>query len=164
MWKINPVMLALLALSGCATTAAHTPNPTQAKQVLRGLPASAVAVEINDLRPDIDASDATRQVLRSEVVSALSPEPLADESVRFTLNIDIIEHRSFFTPGYWNASARLRARLTDSAGGVRGQWESTGSGRRSNMLGYAAAKAVSQDSYNMAVADLFSLLTSMSVR
>jgi len=164
MWKIIRVMLALLALSGCATTAAYTPNPTQTKQVLRGLPASAVAVEINDLRPDVDASDATCQVLRSQVVSALSPEPIADASVRFTLNIDIIEHRSFFTFGNWNASTRLRARLTDSVGGVRSQWEATGSGRRSNMFGYATAKAVSQDSYNIAVADLFSQLTSVSVR
>ena len=39
--------------------------------------------------------------------------------------------------------------------------QAIGEGHRSNMLGYATAKAVSQDSFDAAMADLLSVLSSV---
>ena len=47
-------------------------------------------------------------------------------------------------------------------GTVKGPWEATGSGRRSNMFGYQTAKAVAQDAYGAALADLLSELNVVS--
>jgi hypothetical protein len=158
-------LLALGALlSGCAQTRQFTPSAAPARYQLHGLPANIVEVQVNDLRPEQSAGDALSQVLKAQLVTSLSPDPAPAATLHCRLIIDVIEHRAFFTLGNWNASTRLRARLFEASGKALGQWEATGSSSRSNMFGYATAKAVSQDSYNIAVADLLSSLTPVSVR
>jgi hypothetical protein len=157
-------LLALGALlSGCAQTQQFTPSAAPARYHLHGLPANIVAVQVNDLRPEQSASDALPQVLKAQLVASLSPDPAPAATTPYQLAVDVIEHRAFFTLGNWNASTRFRARLFQANGKVLGQWEATGSARRSNMFGYATAEAVSQDSYNIAVADLLSSLMPVSV-
>jgi hypothetical protein len=85
------------------------------------------------------------------------------EIVHYRLNIDIIEHRSFFTLGNWNASTKLRIKLIDPKNNIVGNWSAEGNAHRSNMWGYATAKAVSQDAYNIAVADMMSTLSAVSL-
>jgi hypothetical protein len=160
--------LFLLALgvlfSGCAQTRQFTPSAAPARYQLHGLPTNIVEVQVNDLRPEQSAGDALSQVLKAQLVTALSPDPAPAATTHCRLTVDVIEHRAFFTLGNWNASTRFRARLFEASGKTLGQWEATGSASRSNMFGYATAEAVSQDSYNIAVADLLSSLTPVSVR
>ena len=75
-----------------------------------------------------------------------------------TLTVDVIEHRSFFTLGNWNASTRLKWRVQQGPGPILREGVSLGEGHRSNMAGYLTAAAVSQDSFNVAMADLMSSL------
>jgi hypothetical protein len=158
------LLLALGALlSGCAQTRQFTPSAAPTRYQLHGLPANIVEVQVNDLRPEQLAKDALSQVLKAQLVTSLSPDPAPATTPHCRLIVDVIEHRAFFTLGNWNASTRLRVRLF-AASKALGQWDATGSSSRSNMFGYTTAKAVSQDSYNIAVADLLSSLTPVSVR
>jgi len=157
-------LLMLSALAGCAQTRQYTPSPSTKNYQLPGLRFSAVDVQVNDLRPETTDGDSLRNVLRSQVIAALSRDSVQQSADRYILTIDIIEHRAFFTFGNWNASTRLRIRLADSRGGKIGQWEALGTAHRSNMWGYATAAAVSQDAYDIAVADMISSLSQVTVQ
>jgi len=148
-------------LVGCAAQTRPTAAPAQTQ--LQGLPASVVDVQVNDLRVPPEP-DTVPRVLKAQLVSALSAQPAPADASRYRLDVDVIEHRAFFTLGDWNASTRLRARLTELSGKPLGQWDASGTARRSNMLGSAGAEAVAQDSYDLAVADLLSSLSTVSVR
>jgi hypothetical protein len=156
--------IACATFLGCAQTRQFTPTAAPVQFQLQGLPANLVEVQVNDLRALTSETDAVPQVLKAQLVSALSPQAAPASPARYRLIVDVIEHRAFFTIGNWNASTRLRARLSDLVGKPFGQWEASGTARRSNLLGYATAEAVAQDSYNIAVADLLSSLSSVSVR
>ena len=119
---------------------------------------------MHDRRLDTAVRDSLPQVLKAQLIAALSPEPAPAVTSRYNLVVDIIEHRAVFTPGfpYWTASTRFRTRLLEPGGNILGQWDAIGSGRRWNMWGYTTAQAVAQESYNMAVADLLSSLASVS--
>ena len=151
-------------LVGCAQTRQFTPTAAPVQIQLRGLPANVVEVQVNDLRGHTSEPDAVPQVLKAQLVAALSAEPAPAGTSRYRLVVDVIEHRAYFTLGNWNASTRLRARLTDLTGKPFGQWEASGTAGRSNMFGYGTAEAVAQDSYNIALADLLSSLSAVSVR
>ncbi len=131
---------------------------------LQGLPANVTEVYVNDLRGLTSERDGVPQVLKDQLVNSLSAQLAPAEAQKYRLVIDLIEHRAFFTIGNWNAATRLRARLSDINGKPLGQWEVSGTAHRSNMFGYATAQAVEQDSYNIAVADLLSSLSAVSVR
>jgi hypothetical protein len=154
---------AITLFFGCAQTRQFTPVPAPVRLQLEGLPANVVEVQVLDLRT-VDEPDSVPQVLKTQIVNSLSTRPAPFEATQYRLTVDIIEHRAFFTLGNWNASTRLRARLQSSKGESLGQWDASGTARRSNMFGYATAEAVSQDSYNIAVGDLLSSLGPVSVR
>jgi len=165
-WSNSTAAVVLVAtfcavLVGCAAQTRPTAAPAQTQ--LQGLPASVVDVQVNDLRVPPEP-DTVPRVLKAQLVSALSAQPAPADASRYRLDVDVIEHRAFFTLGDWNASTRLRARLTELSGKPLGQWDASGTARRSNMLGSAGAEAVAQDSYNLAVADLLSSLSTVSVR
>jgi hypothetical protein len=146
---------------GCAQTRQVT--PTAAPDQLPGLPANVVDVQVNDLRVPPEP-DTVPRVLKAQLVSALSAQPAPADASRYRLDVDVMEHRAIRTLEVWNASTRLRARLTELSGKPLGQWDASGTARRPDTLGSAAAKAVAQDSYNLAVADLLSSLSTVSVR
>jgi hypothetical protein len=73
----------------------------------------------------------------------------------------VIEHRSFFTLGSWNASTRLKWRVQQSNGSIVREGVSVEEGHRSIMAGYLTAGAVSQDAFNIATADLMSSLSAI---
>ena len=153
-----------LWLAGCAQTMQFTPHPSGKIYQLPNLSSSIVDVRVNDLRPDTSNDESLRDVLKAQVIAALSTNPVQKTLSTHILTIDIIEHRSFFTLGNWNASTRFRIRLADSQGNKIGLWEAVGSSRRSNMWGYETAKAVSQDAYDIAVADMMSSLSQVEVK
>jgi hypothetical protein len=156
--------LHMVVLGGCAQTGQFTPTPTTVRIELQGLPADMVEVQVNDLRGQMTEADSVGPTLRTEIVRSLSASPGMPVRSKYRLTLDLLEHRSFFTLGNWHASTRLRARLSDPSGSSVGQWDASGSAHRSNTWGYVTAEAVSQDSDNIAVADLLSLLSSVSVR
>ncbi len=158
-------LISCLMLVACAQTQQYTPKIVSYSYQLLGLPSNIVEVQVNDLRPEIPAGDGLKEVLKNQVSSVLSSQPSSTIERRYRLSIDIIEHRSFFTLGNWNASTRFRIKLQDIIKGTLvGQWDAVGAAHRSNMAGYATAEAVSQDSYNIAVADMMSSLSQVSVR
>lgn len=163
-FNLGFVLIPFLMLMACAQTQQYTPRLASYSYQLAGLPSNVVEVQVNDLRPETPSSDGLKDVLRSQVLSVLSSQPAPTIDRRYKLVIDIIEHRSFFTLGNWNASTRFRVKLIAINGGSVGQWDAIGTAHRSNMSGYATAEAVSQDSYNIAVADMMSSLSQVSIR
>jgi hypothetical protein len=75
--------------------------------------------------------------------------------------VDVIEDRSFLTMGNWNASTRLKWRVQQGNGSIVREGVSVGEDHRSNIAGYVTARAVSQDAFNVAMADLMSSLSAI---
>lgn len=155
------VLVAVIA--GCAQTKQYTPEPIRAEYSLSNIPYNIVRINVNDLRAERDNSDELKNVIKDQIFKALSKDGITGKSIIYILNIDIIEHRAFFTFGNWNASTKLRIRLMSQNNEILGNWTAEGNAHRSNMLGYATAKAVSQDAYNIAIADMMSTLSSLSL-
>ena len=155
--------LIIVALIGCAQTKQYTPQPIGTQYNLRGMPADLVRLQVNDLRAEKENSDELVQAIKGQILSAFSPEKITGNRSLYNLHIDIIEHRSFFTLGNWNASTKLRIKLIDPNSNIVGNWNAEGNAHRSNMRGYTTAKAVSQDAYNIAIADMMSTLSTVSL-
>lgn len=155
--------LFIVAITGCAQTKQYAPQPIGTQYNLTGMPADLVRVQVNDLRAEKENSEQLTQAIKGQILSALSPEKIAGNRSFYNLQVDIIEHRSFFTLGNWNASTKLRIKLIDPQSNIIGNWRAEGNAHRSNMWGYATAKAVSQDAYNIAVADMMSTLSAVSL-
>ena len=75
--------------------------------------------------------------------------------------MDVIEDRSFFTMVTGMSSTRLKWRVQQGNGSIVREGVSVGEGHRSNIIGYVTARAVSQDAFNLAIADLMSSLSAV---
>jgi len=95
--------LFIVALTGCAQTKQYTPQPIGTQYNLSGMPVDLVRVQVNDLRAERENSEQLVQGIKGQILSALSPEKITGNWALYSLHIDIIEHRSFFTLGNWNA-------------------------------------------------------------
>ncbi len=157
------LLLLVVVFAGCAQTKQYIPQPVGTQYNLTGMPADLVRVQVNDLRAEKENSEQLINTIKGQILSALSHERITGARSLYNLHIDIIEHRSFFTLGNWNASTKFRIKLIDPNKNMIGNWNAEGNAHRSNMWGYATAKAVSQDSYNIAIADLMSTLSSISL-
>ena len=155
--------LFIVVLSGCAQTKQYAPHAIGTQYNLSGMPADLIRVQVNDLRAERESSGQLVQAIKGQILSALSSEKINGNRALYRLDIDIIEHRSFFTLGNWNASTKLRIKLIDPKNNIVGSWSAEGDAHRSNMWGYATAKAVSQDAYNIAVAHMMSTLSAVSL-
>jgi hypothetical protein len=111
------------------------------------------------LRAERNNSVELISAIRSQISNALAEN--ASGHNHYTLTVDVIEHRSFFTLGNWNALTRLKWRVQQGNGSILRESVSLGEGHRSNMAGYLTAAAVSQDSFNVAMADLMSSLSAI---
>lgn len=160
------LLVVYMVISACAQTKFYTPQPDAVSYHLDGLPADVVFVTVNDLRPNSDNDDGLANVLKIQLSEAFSLHPSKQLTNRYTVTVDIIDHRSFFTLGNWNASTRFRIRLENSMGKILGQWEAVGSAQHSNtwnLWGDSTAEEVSQESYNSAVSDMMSYLSQVTV-
>ena len=146
-------------LIGCAQTGSYAPEPITATYSLDNFSRANLQVVVRDLRAERDNSDALILAIQSQISNSLTAK--ATTHNRYTLTVDVIEHRSFFTYGNWNAVTRLRWRVQRVDGSLVREGQSIGEGHRSNMLGYATAKAVSQDAFDSAMADLLSSLSAV---
>ncbi|MBJ6726802.1 hypothetical protein [Geomesophilobacter sediminis] len=160
LFKMVGLSLLCLMCVACAQTMQFTPRPAAYSNKLA---LNIVDVQVNDLRAD-STGDGLKAVLRDQVLSTLSLQAPSNSKIRYRLVIDIIQHGSFFTAPNWNASSRFRAKLLDENERLIGQWDLTGAAHQYNMAGYSTAEAVSQDSYNIAIADLISSLSQVSMK
>jgi len=152
--------LLMLSVLACAQVQTYVPAPVEPQRHLAGLPSGLVQVAVADVRPTPDPrlANAVRENLERALRSSGSPS-----SFPCLLQADVVEHRSYFTLGNWNAATKLRVRLLSFDGQLLGQWAAQGEASRSNMWGYATAKRTSQDAYSAALADLLSQLAGVSV-
>ena len=152
-------VLASAALLGCAQTGSYAPKPVTATYRLENFSKSNLQVVVRDLRAERSNSVELISAIQSQISNALAEK--ASRRNRYTLTVDVIEHRSFFTLGNWNASTRLKWRVQQGNGSILREAVAVGEGHRSNMAGYLTAAAVSQDSFNVAMADLMSSLSAI---
>jgi hypothetical protein len=148
-------------LIGCAQTASYAPKPITATYRLDNFQRGNLQVVVRDLRAERDNSDALISAIQSQISNSLTER--ATTHNRYTLTVDVIEHRSYFTLGNWNALTRLKWRVQRENGSIIREGVSVGEGHRSNMAGYLTAGAVSQDAFNVAMADLMSSLSAIPV-
>ena len=142
----------LMLLIGCAQTTSYAPKPISATYSLENFSKGNLQVTVRDLRAERDNSDALISAIRSQVINSFSGGVATRNHYRLT--VDVIEQRSFFTLGNWNASTRLKWRVHRENGSMMGEGVSVGEGHRSNMAGYLTAGAVSQDAFNVAMATI----------
>ena len=150
---------AAIALGACAQTASYAPEPIRANYSIQNFSRSNLTVVVRDLRAERENSAELVSAIQSQILNSLTDNP--KRNGRYLLTIDIVERRSFFTLGNWNAVTRLRWRIQRANGSMLGNGDAIGEGHRSNMLGYATAQAVSQDAYKTSMADLLSSLSAI---
>ena len=146
-------------LFGCAQTASYAPSPVTATYRLDNFSRANLQVVVRDLRAERNNSDALVSAIQSQILNSLTAN--ATVPIRYSLTVDVIEHRSFFTLGNWNAITRLKWRVQRGNGSIVREGISIGEGHRANMAGYLTAGAVSQDAFNVAMADLMSSLSAI---
>src|SRR5437868_5358096 len=95
----RPIALAGVSafLIGCAQTGSYAPKPITATYRLDNFSRANLRVVVCDLRADRDNSDALISAIQSQVLNSLTER--ATTHNRFTLTVDVIEHRSYFTLG-----------------------------------------------------------------
>jgi hypothetical protein len=118
-------------------------------------------IVVRDLRAERDNSEALISAIQSQISKSVTARAATHH--HYTLTVDVIEHRSYFTLGNWNASTRLKWRVQLENGAIITDGISVGEGHRSNMAGYLTAGAASQDAFNVAMADLMSSLSAIPV-
>ena len=153
-WILLP---AAFLFSACAQTASYAPKPLSATYELQNFARCSTRVVVRDFRAERDHSDELVRVITEQLARALPRTAAATPTCRLIVNV--IEHRSFFTLGNWNAVTKLKWRVESSGGRLVGEGLASGEGHRSNMAGYLTAQHVSQDAFNAAMADLFSSLS-----
>jgi hypothetical protein len=151
----------LLLLVDCAQTTSYAPKPITTTYRLDNFSKENLQVIVRDLRAERDNSDTLITAIQSQVLNSVSGGAATHN--HYKLTVDVIEHRSFFTLGNWNAPTRLKWRVQRENGSMVGDGVSVGEGHRSNMAGYFTAGAVSQDAFNVAMADLMSSLSAIQV-
>lgn len=147
------------ALGACAQTASYAPSPSSSAYAVSNFSKPDLQVIVKDARAERDESDGLVSAIQSEITSSLAGNTA--RRGKFLLTVDVIEHRSYFTYGNWNAVTRLRWKVQRTDGSIVGSGQAIGEGHRSNMLGYLTAKAVSQDAFTSAMSDLLSALSSV---
>ena len=156
----TPAFLAVLAtlLAGCAQSVSYVPNSTAVSYRIANFSRADLRIVVNDFRGERENSDALVAAIRSEIERSLFG-PASNR--QYVLTVDVIEQRSFFTLGNWHATTRLKWRIEGSGGRIMKDGTALGEGHRSNMGGYFTAAAVSQDSFNAAMADLLSSISAV---
>lgn len=82
---------------GCAQTGSYAPEPITATYSLDNFSRENLQVVVRDLRAERDNSDALILAIQSQISNSLAER--APTHNRYTLTVDVIEHRSFFTLG-----------------------------------------------------------------
>ena len=150
--------LAVFCLTACTQVLHYVPDEPITGVTLNGWPRNRVVLDVLDFRADDrEGSEKLLTALRRSVDGALSPAVVSD-GAPYRLRLGVVEHRSFFTAGNWNARTRLRATLVDPAGKIVKTYNAIGADSRSNLWGYGSAEDAGHDAFRQAVSDLLSQL------
>ena len=150
--------------AGCAETKQYATRLPGMTYQLPGIPAKIVDVRVNDLRPEEEAADGLKNILKGQVVTALSSREVEQSPDHYTLIIDIIEHRPFLRhDDDWIATTWFRIKLIDRRGKCFEQWQAMGLAQSSRIWGLVTAESVSQDSYEMALSYMMSSLSQVTI-
>ena len=147
----------IFTIVGCAQVKNYSPNTLSKSYILTNFSCNKTKVNVNDFRAN--SSDDVYNlcnIIKQQIESSLSTN---QTKYSYIISVDIIEHKSFFTLGNWNAETLLRVNITTSSGNEIASFDATGRASLSNMCGYSTAKAVSQEAYNLAISDLMSKLS-----
>jgi hypothetical protein len=167
--NIGKVLFCILLVTtfavGCAETKKHATRLPSTTYELPGIPAKIVDVQVNDLRPEEEATDGLKAFLKGQVMASLSSREVEQSPYHYTLIIDIIEHRPFLRhDDDWIATTWLRIKLLDRRGKCFEQWQAMGLAQSSRAWGLVKAESVSQDSYEMALSYMMSSLSQVTIR
>jgi hypothetical protein len=159
------VLLVTTFTAGCAGTKKNTARLPDTTYRLPGIPTKIVDVQVNDLRPEKEAADGLKGILKEQVMTALSSREVEQSPDHYTLIIDIIEHRPFLKhDDDWIATTWFRIKLLDRRGNCFEQWQAMGLAQSSRVWGLVKAESVSQDSYEMALSYMMSSLSQVTIR
>lgn len=147
----------IFTIVGCAQVKNYSPNALSKSYTLTNFPRNKTEVNVNDFRANSsDDGYNLCNMIKQQIESSLSTN---QTKYSYIISVDIIEHKSFFTLGNWNAEILFRVNITTSSGNEIALFDVTGRASLSNMWGYSTAKAVSQEAYNLAISDLMSKLS-----
>jgi hypothetical protein len=109
-------VLACAVLLGCAQTGSYAPNPVTATYRLDNFSKPNLQIVVRDLRAERTNLAELISAIQSQIANALTERATAHS--HYTLTVDVIEHRSFFTLGNWNALTRLKWRVQQGNGAI----------------------------------------------
>jgi hypothetical protein len=109
-------VLPCTVLLGCAQIGSYAPKPVAASFRLDNFSKSNLQIIVRDLRAERSNSVELISAIQSQISNALIERPTRRS--HYTLTVDVIEHRSFFTLGNWNASTRLKWRVQQDNGSI----------------------------------------------
>lgn len=158
------LLITSIFIIGCAQTKHYVPRQSGTRYQLKNLTTDVVDVKINDLRSNKEKSKQLIQTIKGEILGALSQRKSSSKKDKNSINVNIIEHRSYFTLGNWHASTKLHVKFINHSGEMLKAFYAKGKAHRSNMWGYETAKAVSQDAYNTSMSDLISKLSTITLK
>jgi hypothetical protein len=124
---------AAIALGACAQTASYAPEPIRAGYSIQNFSRSNLTVVVRDLRADRESSAELVSAIQSQILNSLADNP--KKNGMYLLSIDIVEHRSFFTLGNWNAVTRLRWQIRRPGGTILTQGTALGEGQSLKCVG-----------------------------
>jgi hypothetical protein len=145
----------LLVISSCAQVKHYSPQQINRQYSLTNFSIQNSNIIVKDFRADVMNSDNIGILVKQQLLSSF----VGQTQNFYIINIDIIEHKAFFTLGNWNGKTQFRIHITTTSGKDIAFFDAVGNSSLSNLWGYKSAEDASQNAYNAAITDLMSKLS-----
>ncbi len=151
-WKAG--LWGLFLLAGCSTVHTAAPPEVEPLPPLVGWPQGAIALTIEDLRPTKDETEALVQTIEGTIRVWLRESTVPSD--RYAMRIQILGYQAAAETGqpYWYGTTAFLVTVTDPTGNRVREWQILGRARKWNWWGYGTARAVAQESFQLAMAQL----------
>lgn len=149
------VLCAIFIIAGCAQVAHYSPESSNRHYSLSNFSTEKTEVNVSDFRA-AQSGDDICNIVKRQIIASLSGKNTLNN---YIINVQVLDHKSYFTLGNWNAETQFRVKVYLPDGKDIALFDAGGRASLSNMLGYSTAKEVSQNAYNLAIADLMSKLS-----
>ncbi len=151
----------ILLIASCSTVKYVTPQVVKTNLSLNNLHASNTKINVVDYRLGKHTDD-VRTGIYTQLMQLLSQENSISGHT-YTLTVDVIEYKSFFTYSKWHGEISLKVRLTMETGEILGSWDIAETTERFNMWGYNTAQEVSQEVYEKALSKLIASINQVQL-
>lgn len=138
---------------GCSTVQYVTPKNENKNFSFENLTKDNTNIEVKDYR-NISQKDKLCDTLQVHLEEILNSDKMSTEP--FTLQVDILDYKAYFSRSNWNADFNVNIKLIDKQNTVVFNKEIRETETRYNMWGYGTAKEVSQQVYDKAIASIVS--------